>query len=96
MKLSEIWYRAAKELTQIKGRYGSAPAKTACAAGSVSYYLSQGRTCYNWEPTPTEKAEYRRLSREFAVEAEQGIIIINDELGWTFEQFAKKAEELGL
>ena len=96
MKLSEMWRQAAKELTQIKEDYGYAPAKTACAAGSVSYYLSQGRTCAIWSLTPTEKVEYWRLLGEFSIDAEQGIITINDDLGWTFEQFAKKAEQLGL
>jgi len=39
MKISEVFDRADKELTQIIGMFGSRSEKRACANGALTYYL---------------------------------------------------------
>ena len=96
MKLSEIWYRAAKELKQVKQEFGDIDRKEACAMGAICYYLSDGVAISPASLTHDHDIIYNNLLSDFRLAYGEHIITLNDEEGWSFEDFAKKAEELGL
>ncbi len=97
IKLSEIWKKANRELKHIKIEFGDASRKEACAMGAISYYLSDRKTCllselkYSWQ-----KAVFRDMVKTFESKTKSSIWELNDVQGWTFLQFAQKAEELRL
>ncbi len=97
IKLSDIWKFASKELEQIKVGFGDAKRRQACAMGAISYYLSNRETCllselkYSWQ-----KGLFRHLVKSFEARSGSSIWELNDVRGWAFEDFAGRAEELGL
>ena len=96
MKLSKMWYRAAKELKQVKEDFGSVDRKEACAMGAICYYLSDGVAINPASLTHFLDITYNHLLFDFRLAYGEHVITLNDKEGWSFEQFAKKAEELGL
>ena len=98
MKLSDIWRRADKELRQVRGSYGNAALKTACATGAIAYYMSNGRTCSPWRLTITELGETGGLCFDFQIRTANRHTIneLNDNDCWTFIQFAEEAGRHGL
>lgn len=97
LTLREIWKKASRELKQIEIEFGDAERKEACAMGAIAYYLSNKETChlselrYSWQ-----KAAFRKMVKAFESKADCSIWELNDALGWSFEDFAEKAEELAL
>jgi hypothetical protein len=97
IKLSRIWEKASKELTQIKIEFGNPSTMEACAMGAISYYLSDKKTCLLSElPHPWQKAVFRDMVKTFESKSRSSIWELNDLQGWTFAQFAEKAIELSL
>ena len=96
MKLSEIWERADKELTQVNGHYGFAKEKEACALGAVNYYVSGGKHVSYSRLTEIQQEESERLRLLFYDKWHVDISFLNDKGGWTFKQFAEEAKKLGL
>jgi hypothetical protein len=97
MKLGEIWKRASRELKQIRIEFGDASRKEACAMGAISFYLSDKKTCLLSElEFAWQKAVFRDMVKTFESKTKSSIWELNDLQGWTFEQFAEKANELGL
>ena len=100
MKLSTIWYRANRELTQIRGEFGSRSAKRACAVGAIFYYDAKNPAIddlsrYDWKDMKQEETLLK--ARDVLTSATgKDIVELNDREGWTFLQFARKARSLGL
>ncbi|HZW55933.1 MAG TPA: hypothetical protein VFF30_06560 [Nitrososphaerales archaeon] len=103
-KLSEIWDRASRELTQVKGRFGDTEKKEVCALGAILFYLSNGTVCNRYEALQQGREigdywlmkEYSSLVDLFYCKTGKKIADLNDDEGWTFENFAERARELGL
>ena len=64
--------------------------------GAICYYLSDGRGCSPAALSPEQEAIYHDHLGKFLTATGRHVLEWNDKDGWTFEQFAKKAEELGL
>jgi len=94
MKLYEIFERANKELTQIKGAWGLKTKKTACALGAISYYLI-GR-CKPYDIDGNPNVEVAKLGELWFHKDGNSLIDRNDYYRWTFKQFAKRARRLGI
>ena len=92
MKLSEMWHLAAKELKQGKYSYYFHWTDTHCAYGALVHYISGHETCLTCHSVIPP--EVRIATRPFMLATQ--IVTNNDENNWSFEDFAKKAEELGL
>lgn len=95
-KLSEIWFMAAKELKRVEVSLGFAPNKTACALGAISYYLSEGETCHVGWLKGTKPDTFHELQDAFEKKSGHRIAELNDDKHWSFNRFAKKAQQLGL
>ena len=97
MKLSEMWHQAAKELKQGKGSYYNQGGDTHCAVGAIVHYFLGHGACNN-DMLPYEVLDYGPYQqiKQALHGQELSILLLNDSGNWTFEQFAKKAEELGL
>ena len=102
IKLSDIWDKADKELTQIKHKFGSPVTMYTCALGAIVFYLSNRKSCNPTELNHEEYFLFSRLTSEFYKNniipnhTKLSITELNDKMGWTFKQFADKARELGL
>src|SRR5438445_12931162 len=99
MKLSTIWYKASRELTQTRGRLGDRSEKRACALGAIFYYdaidkKDNNLTRYSLRDMRQRKTLIPAIKR---FESEYGdIIILNDAKRWTFRDFARSARKLKL
>ena len=98
MKLSEMWRQAAKELKQGKEYYYNPDQDTHCAIGAAIHYRLGHSTCLSSQNTFPRGKDADDILSETALFGDRfrGIVTLNDDDNWTFEQFAKKAEELGL
>ena len=97
MKLSEMWRQAAKELKQGKYVFYDPETDTHCAHGALIHYTNGHESCSS---AGTGRGLFLQSDDVFEAVLKFNdhtrIIKTNDELGWSFEDFAKKAEELGL
>ena len=98
LKLSEMWYLAAKELKQGVEDYYNPTKDTHCAIGAAIHYRLGHTTCLSSQKFFPNGIDADDLLIEIALFGDRfrGIVTLNDDDNWTFEQFAKKAEELGL
>ena len=94
MKLSEMWHLAAKELKQGKYVFYNPETDAHCAYGALIHYICGHEYCGKAGREDFPLADVWDVTFEFWQDTH--ITHANDELGWSFEDFAKKAEELGL
>lgn len=101
MSISEIFELADKELTQIRGDYGSRSQKTACASGVLVYYLGTGYSPeygpdYLFDSVATVyRRDVYRFRNAIAESYGSNIETLNDKYFWSFGEFAQAARELG-
>jgi len=85
-KLSEAWRLASKELKQIKGAFARDGGY--CAAGAIKFYADQ-------DPKYGSYGHFKECFFAFQRNLDSSVSDKNDNQGWSFEDFANKAEELG-
>ena len=95
MKLSEMWHLAAKELKQGKYVFYNPETDSHCAIGALIHYMHGHECCSKAGRGGFPLDAIKDVTTKFCP-SRQYITQANDALGWSFEDFAKKAEELGL
>src|SRR5258708_1613111 len=99
--LAEIWERASRELTQVRGEFGSRSKKQACAAGAIVFYLPRDGVddhlgLGNTTPRGIDlmRTANHLMTDEFG--PTEGIPDKNDRGHWTFADFATWARVKGI
>jgi hypothetical protein len=93
-KLYSVWKKASIELKQVRRSYGNAGRKQACALGAIAYYASNGKTCNPSKIPISSKLIYANMVAKWERLSGKEISKLNDECGWTFDEFAKNAKLL--
>jgi hypothetical protein len=94
MSLSEMWYRASKELKQLRYDLGSTEKRQACALGALHFYSGDGEIGVDFLSNKICKA-YCDFDNIMRVVHGMGVVELNNVKEWSFERFADEARELG-
>ena len=92
-KLSTVWTWADKHLKQVRGNYGDADTKEACALGAIQLYRTHGKKVDDYSDS---FGIYNKQISKFEDAYKHKIYILNDRNKWSFKTFAKKAKAIGL
>lgn len=96
MKLSTMFTKADRELRQVRGIFGNAGTKQACAMGAVCYYLSKGDTVTPYLLHAKEGRWYESVLKKFAKKTGKNLATWNDSECKSFRELAVMAREAQL